>query len=178
VAAPAISTELDPPWHRDDLSPTQQAFFSRVAAGSSADAVALFRPDFERYIEKIAPRDDDDVALARRLIDQLHPLDAVLVGAFPPSDIAEAAREALARTDGYLRDVAATFRNWEFRPEQVECPTWLWYGELDPNAPQRNGRWLAEHVRNATLVVRENTAHLGTLIEHWDEIFTTLRDVM
>jgi pimeloyl-ACP methyl ester carboxylesterase len=61
-------------------------------------------------------------------------------------------------------------------PARISCPTWLWYGEVDSNASVRNGRWLAEHIPGATLVVREQTAHLATLLNHWDEILCTLRD--
>ena len=105
----------------------------------------------------------------------VHPLDAELTAALPAADVAAATREALRQTGGYLRDAAVTFRVWDFRPESVRCPTWLWYGELDANAPVRNGRWFEEHIPGATLVVRQ-TAHLGTLIAHWDDILTTLCD--
>lgn len=176
VAAPAIAPEMDPPWHRDDLSPTQQSFVTQLAVSTVAEAVELVRPEFEAYVARTAP-EDDDVALARRLTEGLHPQDAQLLAALPPADVAGAAREALARTDGYLRDAAVTFRRWEVRPEQVDCRTWLWYGDLDGNAPVRNGQWLAEHIPGATLVVRKQTAHLATLVEHWDEILTTLRKV-
>jgi pimeloyl-ACP methyl ester carboxylesterase len=176
VASPAMTPELDPPFHRDDLSPAQQAFFMRLAACTVAESVELFRPDFEEYVASQAPQDSDDITLAGRLARELHPQDAELMTALPSAEVAAAAREALASTHGYLRDAAATFRRWEFRPEQVRCPTWLWYGELDANASTRNGRWLAEHIAGATLVVRKQTAHLGTLLGHWDEILTTLRD--
>ena len=175
VAAPAVVPELDPPWHRDDLTPQQQAHFVALAASTVAESVELMRPEFEEYVARTAPQDDDDVALAGRLMQGLHPQDAALLAALPAADVAAAAREALARTDGYLRDAAVTFRSWEVRPERVGCPTWLWYGELDANAPVRNGRWLAEHIPGATFVVRAQTAHLATLIRHWDEILTTLR---
>jgi pimeloyl-ACP methyl ester carboxylesterase len=175
VAAPAIASELDPPCHRDDLSPAEQAFFARLAVSTVAESIELFRPDFEAYVAGIAPGDDDDVALARRWMDGLHPIDTALLAAVPADDLAAAAREALASTNGYLRDAATTFRTWEFRPEDVRCPTWLMYGELDTNAPPRNGEWLAERIPNATLIVRQQTPHLATLHAHWDEILTTLR---
>jgi pimeloyl-ACP methyl ester carboxylesterase len=174
VAGPAITPELDPPWHRDDLSPDQQAFFQALSRRTIAQAIDVFRPDFEAYVASLAPQDSDDATLTRRLIEQLDPRDAELMTALPSADVAAAAREALASTDGYLRDAAVTFRRWEFRPEQVGCPTWLWYGELDANVSLRNARWLAEHIPGATLVVRERTSHLGTLLEHWDEILATL----
>lgn len=81
----------------------------------------------------------------------------------------------MARTDGYLRDATVTSAAGRSDPSRSAAPTWLWYGELDANAPPRNGEWLAECIPGATLVVREQTAHLATLIEHWDEILTTLR---
>jgi pimeloyl-ACP methyl ester carboxylesterase len=176
VAGPAMVPELDPPFHRDDLSPAKQAFFSQLADRTVNECVELFRPEFEEYLAQVAPQRRDDPGLAGRVIQELHPLDAELMTTLPARDVAAAAREALARTDGYLRDAAVSFRRWEFRPEDVRCPTWLWYGDLDANAPVRNGRWLAEHLTDATLVVRGRTAHLGTLLRHWDEILATLRD--
>lgn len=176
VASPAMAPEMNPPCHRDDLSPTQRAFFAELARGTVAASVELARPEFEEYVAHLAPEDHDDVALTRRLAEALDPRDAELVSALPPADVAAAAREALARTDGYLRDVAVTFRSWDFRPERVDCPTWLWYGALDANAPARNGRWFAERINGATLAIRQQTSHLGTLLEHWEEILATLRD--
>jgi len=176
VASPAIAPELDPPWHRDDLDAEQREFFTRLATSTVDAAVEQMRPDFEAYVAQLAPDDLDDAALANRLARQLHPLDARLTATLPAADVAAATREALTQTEGYLRDAAVTFRSWSFRPESVRCPTWLWYGDLDVNAPVRNGRWLAEHVPGARLVVREQTTHIGTLLEHWDDILATLRD--
>lgn len=101
---------------------------------------------------------------------------AELLAALPPGDVAGAAREALARADGYLGDAAVAFRSWEIRPEWVSCPAWLWYGGQDANASVRNGQWLAARIPGATQVVQEQTAHLATLLKHWDEILTTLRN--
>jgi pimeloyl-ACP methyl ester carboxylesterase len=178
VAAPAVVPELDPPCHRDDLSATQQAFFAQLAASTVAEAVELVRPEYEAFVTRMSPQDTDDRALLARWLGGLPREDAQLLEALPPAGVAAAAREALANLDGYLRDAAVTFRAWEVRPELVRCPTWLWYGELDANASVRNGRWLAEHIATATLVVRSRTTHLATLIKHWDEILTTLRDAV
>jgi pimeloyl-ACP methyl ester carboxylesterase len=176
VAAPAVVPELDPPCHRDDLSAKQQAFFARLAASTVAEAVDLVRPDYQAFVARILPQDNGDRALVARWIGGLPAQDAELLEALPTADVATAVREALANLDGYLRDAAVTFRAWEVRPELVRCPTWLWYGDLDTNASVRNGWWFAEHIATATLVVRSQTTHLATLIKHWDEILTTLRD--
>ncbi|HET6988327.1 MAG TPA: hypothetical protein VFI00_17010, partial [Kribbella sp.] len=131
------------------------------------------------------PADTDDTALARRFVAELDPRDAELITRPGPvvdgrtlgSDaaIAAAVREALANPAGYLRDAAISFRSWDFRPERIECPVFLWYGELDANASTRNGRWLAERIPHATLVIRDQTTHLAVLHEYWDEILTALR---
>jgi pimeloyl-ACP methyl ester carboxylesterase len=87
----------------------------------------------------------------------------------PAADVAAAAREALAQLDGYLRDAATTFRPWAFDLSAIRCPTAVWCGQLDENHPPRNSQWLADHVAGASLVVRP-TAHLGTLLRHWDPL--------
>ncbi|WP_273827295.1 alpha/beta fold hydrolase [Providencia rettgeri] len=32
---------------------------------------------------------------------------------------------------GYVQDLLLSLQNWEFNPEDITCPTALWYGELD-----------------------------------------------
>ncbi|WP_433163100.1 alpha/beta fold hydrolase [Kribbella sp. CA-247076] len=184
AASPAIVPELDPPYHRDDLRPEQQAFFTRLAGLTPDEAVARMRPDFEAYVDHLNPADPDDAALVRRFLAELDPRDAELTTRPGPTidgrtlgsagAIAAAVREALASPDGYLRDAAISFRAWDFRPERITCPTYLWYGDLDANASVRNGRWLADRIPHATLVVREQTTHLAVLHDHWDDILTTL----
>ena len=136
----------------------------------------LMRLEFEDFVATVSPQDGDDAAVAERWSSGLHPMDLDVQSALPTGDVAAAAREALVSTHGYLRDAAITFRPWDFRPEQVPCPTWLWYGAHDANAPVRNGHWFADRVPGATLVVRPDTAHLGTLHRYWDDILVTLRD--
>jgi pimeloyl-ACP methyl ester carboxylesterase len=174
VASPAEAPALDPPYHRDDLGEEQQGFFRALARMPVEDAVELMRPEFEAYVEKLAPGDPDDEALARRFTDGLGPLDAEVVGRQTVAEVAASTREALANTAGYLRDAAISFRRWEFRPEVISCPVSLWYGELDANASVRNGEWLAERVPGADLIVRPGEGHLGSLHNHWDEVLGRL----
>ena len=174
VATPAVVPALVPPLPRDGLDEEGQAFFARLALGSVEDNVAAIGPDFEVYVAAMAPEDPDDDALAARLDARLPELDRRLVAGLPAHETAAAVREALARPDGYLRDAAIAFRDWDFSPADVRCPTWLWYGAHDPQAAVRNGVWLSERIPDATLVIREDTAHLGTLLQHWPAILATL----
>lgn len=184
LASPANVPELDPPHHRDDLGQDQQSFFRQLAHSSPDDAVELIRPDFLTYVSQLNPADPDDESLVRRFLAELDPRDAgVLRGATGEVDgyrlgsnraIAAAVRESLVNPDGYLRDAAIAFRAWDFRPDDVRCPTHLWYGELDLNASVRNGHWLAERIPDATLVVHPCTTHLAVLHEHWPTVLATL----
>jgi pimeloyl-ACP methyl ester carboxylesterase len=142
--------ELDPPYHRDDLTPDQQAFIQKLARCSVAEAVELMRPEFGSYVAGLDPRGSSDEALARKWTDGLHPLDAAVLARQEPSELAAAAREALSNTAGYLRDAAISFRAWAFRPETISCPTTIWHGTEDPNASIRNTHWLAARIPRAT----------------------------
>jgi pimeloyl-ACP methyl ester carboxylesterase len=174
VATPAVVPALDPPLPRDGLDAQGEAFFRRLAAGSVEANLASMRADFAAYVESVDPAGADDATLVARLVDGLNELDAALVGEWPAGEVAEMTREALVSPEGYLRDAAIAFRDWPFAPEAVRCPTHLWYGALDPQAAVRNGTWLAEHIPDARLVVRQDTAHLGTLHRHWPEVLAAL----
>ena len=174
VSAPGMAVEMRPPVHRDDLSEDQTAFFRRLAAVSVVDGMTLVRPEFEQYVAQLDPGDPDEDALAGRWLEGLPPEDAELMVSLPASDVAASVRESLAQLDGYLRDAVVTFRGWPFDLADVRCPVSLWYGDLDANAPPRNGLWLAERISSATLSVREQTSHLGALLHQWEPILTTL----
>lgn len=49
---------------------------------------------------------------------------------------------------------------WGFRVEDIAAPVLLWYGDDDEMAPPVNGRWLAEHLRQAHLTVYPGEGHL------------------
>ncbi|WP_112248435.1 alpha/beta fold hydrolase [Kribbella monticola] len=176
VASTANVPELDPPYHRDDLTPDKQAFIRKLARCSISEAIELMRPEFESYVAQLDPRGSTTEALARKWIDGLHPLDVEVLARQDPAELAAAAREALANTAGYLRDAAISFRSWAFRPETITCPTTIWHGTEDPNASIRNAHWLAAQIPGATLELRP-TAHLSTLHTLWPELLATLRGV-
>ncbi|MFB6724977.1 alpha/beta fold hydrolase [Kribbella sp. NPDC056345] len=184
LASPASVPELDPPYHRDDLDPDGQSFFRQLAQSTPEQAIELMRSGFLTYVAQLNPADPDDESLVRRFLAELDPHDAhVLRGAPGAVDgvrlgsdraIAAAVREALVNPDGYLCDAAISFRAWDFRPEEVRCPTHLWYGERDTNASVRNGHWLAGRIPDATLVVHPETTHLAVLHEHWPDVLSAL----
>ena len=170
VAAPGEAPRMDPPWTRDDLDPAGQAWYAARAEGSVAENVEAVRPDFLAYRTQVAPEDPDDDALADRWLSALPAEDRVLLAGRSPADLAADAREALLVPDGYLSDAALVFHRWPFEVERIGCPVTLWYGERDANAPPRNGRWLADHLPEATLRVLPGLGHLESLLRSWPEI--------
>jgi pimeloyl-ACP methyl ester carboxylesterase len=149
--------------------------FRRPTDGPVAEIAEQFRPGFEKFVASIEPADPDDVAVAKRWRDALPLGDAALLAALPAGDVAAAAREALAQHDGYLRDAALCSREWDRRPDEVSCPTYLWYGELDQAAPAAEGRELARRIPGSKLVIRPGATHLAVLLGHWHDILASLR---
>ena len=155
-------------------APSEEEALRRSTGGTVAEAIESARPEFASFVASVAPDDPDDFALASRWRTMLCAQDAASLSLLTDTDVAALVREALAQDDGFLRDAAVTFRPWAFRLEDVACPTTLWYGERDTNAPPANGAELAARLPNATLRLRDST-HLGTLLTGWEEILSSLR---
>jgi pimeloyl-ACP methyl ester carboxylesterase len=172
VATPGEAPRMDPAYPRDDLDEDGRRLFRSLATGTPEENVARMRPDYLGWRAGVDPEDTDDDALAARWLAALPPEDRVLVDG-PAAEVASAAREAILVPDGYLADAAIVFGRWPFRVEDIACPVTLWYGERDPNAPPRNGAWLADRLPDATLNVLPSLGHLETLLRSWDRILPT-----
>jgi pimeloyl-ACP methyl ester carboxylesterase len=74
--------------------------------------------------------------------------------------------EALRQgTSGGGWDNVSWLGDWDIDLGAVRCPALLWYGDDDRFAPPAHGRYLAENLPNAQLVMREGEGHLG-IYEH------------
>ncbi|MCW2528452.1 MAG: alpha/beta hydrolase [Pseudonocardiales bacterium] len=62
---------------------------------------------------------------------------------------------------------------WDFALDAVKCPVLLWYGDEDLMAPLAVGRWLADHLPNARLTMRQGYGHLAAF-EHLPEMLNQL----
>ena len=179
VASPGMAPAMQPPVHRDDLDAAGQRFYARLAAVSVEGAEVLVRPGYLAWVAGIRPEDPDDAALVNRWLAALSPVDAAIVRRQATDAIAQSVREALAQPDGYVRDAAISFREWDFDIGDVGVLTHIWCGDRDANAPLRNARWLAQRIRAADrsrveLHVLAGTGHLAALHDHWDEILRAL----
>jgi len=145
----------------------------RWLAGSVEEVVERSRPEFEAYVAGLAPGSRDDRALVDGFLAGLPAADAALLAARPVASVAASVREALAQTDGFLRDAALSFRPWDFDVADVRCPVTVFQGELDTNHPPVNGETLVQQLPRGRLVVRPTT-HLATLLTAWPEILASL----
>jgi pimeloyl-ACP methyl ester carboxylesterase len=59
-------------------------------------------------------------------------------------------------------------------PRDVAAPTLLWYGELDTACPPAHGRWYADRIADAELVVFPDEGHVDTIDGHWPDVLTRL----
>jgi pimeloyl-ACP methyl ester carboxylesterase len=141
--------------------------------GTVEDAVERLRPEFMVWRAKVDPDDEDDAALAARFLAELPEADAALLREFDDEFVAYLAFESLVKTEGYLRDAALLFREWDFDPSAVRCPTTLWCGELD-EAAMDGSAWWAERVPQAEVEVLPGITHLGALLTRWPEILRRL----
>ena len=131
--------------------------------GTVEDAVERLRPEFLAWRAGIDPDDEDDVALATRFLAELPEADAALLREFDDEFVAYLAFESLVKPEGYLRDAALLFREWDFDASKIRCPTTLWVGELDDNA-MSGASWWTERITHADVEVLPSTTHLAALL--------------
>lgn len=90
-------------------------------------------------------------------------------------NISRGAEEAFRQGhEGVAADMLLVFRfKWGFRPEDVEHPVELWYGDEDRMTPVEVGRGLASLLPDARLRVSPGAGHL-LHIKYWEDILQTL----
>ena len=78
-------------------------------------------------------------------------------------------------SDGYVFDNIAWGGPWDIDPGEVRAPTTLWFGTGDAVCPpDLYGRWYADHVPDAELIVIPSPGHGDTCDGHWPEVFSGL----
>jgi 3-oxoadipate enol-lactonase len=73
----------------------------------------------------------------------------------------EIARHRPMSRDAYLRQLqACRAHDVSTRLDEIQVPTLVMHGEVDPLVPVENGRLLAERIRGAELIVYPDTGHI------------------
>ncbi len=83
--------------------------------------------------------------------------------------IVETARYRPQKAEAYLRQLQACMgHNASDRLGQIHAPTLVVHGEVDPLVPVENGRYLAQHIPGARLILYPNTGHIP-IVERAEE---------
>jgi len=155
----------------DQLDDNDRAAVKQVTA-DPATAAAGFAAGFEPLIGAVAPGGPGP---AIAFADLLSPRDAELMQ--DPrlvSALTTTMREGLRTgTSGGGWDNVSWLGPWDVDLNAVRCPVLLWYGTDDRFASPAHGRWLADNLPDARLVMREGEGHFG-IMEHLGEMLDAL----
>src|SRR5262249_22889296 len=156
----------------DNLDDGDRAALPLLASDPAA-AAALFAAGFEPLAELAA--DPDGPGVASALAGLLSPHDAeLLADRDRAAALEQTVREALRQgTSGGGWDNVSWAGEWDIDLGAVRCPVLLWYGGDDRLAPPEFGRYLAQNLPQARLVMRDGEGHMG-LFEHLGEILDEL----
>jgi pimeloyl-ACP methyl ester carboxylesterase len=161
---------IEPPDEEDPELP----LLALADSGDVSGALAGFRAQGAVAFERLLGLADD--AMIEEFFRDAPAADIGWLDADAKRRWAADLREALLTYDGYARDNVAWGAEWDIDPTQLRMATWIWHGDQDRMVPSSHGRWLAQRVPHATLVIRSGRGHGGAIFEHWDDMLATLRD--
>lgn len=76
---------------------------------------------------------------------------------------------------GPAYDGAVVRRPWGFELDEISFPRlYLWHGELDRDVPVARGRALADKLAHCKATFYPNESHISLIVNHREEIVTTL----
>jgi len=157
----------------DHLDDNDRAALALLPADPVA-AAAGFAAGFEPLIAALAPGGPGAAVV---FADLLSPRDSELMeDPRLASALTATMREALRPgTSGGGWDNVSWLGAWDVDLSAIGCPVLLWYGTDDRFAPLPLGRWLAENLPDARLVMREGEGHFG-IMEHLGEMLDALTE--
>lgn len=84
-------------------------------------------------------------------------------------------REALRQGPrGPQHDTRLMVTEWDFKPQHIQIPVFLWHGEEDLNAPIAMGRYMANAIPHSQAKFYPGEGHLSLFKKYAEEILTTL----
>jgi pimeloyl-ACP methyl ester carboxylesterase len=160
------------PWREladPSTEPGERACLARLDEGDLVGARAGLRDLVEHVWQGGLRELDDNARLDAWLGDDPMARDEAY-----RAIMAEALREVLEGTEGAVFDGLAHGGGWDFDLGAVQAPTLLWYGGADESCPVTYGRWYAERIANAVLVIFPNEGHVTVGDSHRPEVLAGL----
>ena len=113
--------------------------------------------------------------LAGAIGDEIPDIDrGILTGEHAEEEAAGIRRALEHGFDGWIDDDLAFTAPWGFDPATISRPVRIWQGELDHLVSVAHGRWLADHIPNATFNLAEGHGHISLAEAHRDAILDDL----
>lgn len=162
--------EIDPPTEADAA---ERHWLALARSGDLAGATAGMLADAGRAFDDMLALDDE--AMVAEFLLGTPEEEADLFTPVALAIWAADLRAALTSYDGYVRDNLSWGGPWDVDVREIQVPTHLWYGERDTLVPPSHGRWLAERIPGADLMVLAGQGHGRTTMGHWNEVLRTLR---
>lgn len=75
---------------------------------------------------------------------------------------------------GPQHDTRLMVTEWDFRPQDIQIPVYLWHGEADQNAPIAMGQYMAAAIPNSQAKFYPGEGHLSLFKKYAKEIFQTM----
>jgi len=141
-------------------------------AGDLARAWECMHRDVDRAYGSLVELDDD--ARVDGMLARIADGSDLMADAGYRAVWADNIRVVLDNVDGSTFDNLAWGAGWDVDPHDVAAPTLLWYGELDSACPPAHGRWYADRIAGADLVMLQGEGHIDVIDRHWPEILARL----
>lgn len=160
------------PWREladPSMEPEERACLARLDEGDLVGARAGLRDLVENVWQAGLRELDADARLDAWLGDDPLARDEAY-----RAIMSEAMREILDSTEGAVFDGLAHGGGWDIDLGAIQAPTLLWYGDADEACPVMYGRWYAEQIAHAKLVIFPNEGHLTVGDTHRPEVLASL----
>jgi pimeloyl-ACP methyl ester carboxylesterase len=153
--------------------PEDRAILALLDAGDVAGAWDRMLGSAARDLEPLKALDDDGRVNA--FLGNVGDDSSLMRDPAYRATWAENLRLLLDRMDGYVFDNLAWGGAWDVDPRDVPAPAILFYGDADTHCPaDLHGRWYADRITNAELVVFPGAGHMEVVDAHWPEVLDGL----
>jgi pimeloyl-ACP methyl ester carboxylesterase len=75
---------------------------------------------------------------------------------------------------GQQWDTRLILSPWDFRPEDIRMPVYLWHGDQDHNASPAMGHYLEQTIPNSRMTFVTGEGHISLIVKHAADILKML----
>jgi pimeloyl-ACP methyl ester carboxylesterase len=152
--APSDAKDLD--WYAGMTESNVQEYSTADASRQAVQASVA--PQAEQIREN--PDSSLGLLLPKLSKRDLRVVDDIAIRRLLTDTYAEAVRDG---EDGWIDDVVALRRPWDFDLTSIKVPVLLWHGADDEYSPVSHTYWLEGQISTAVVQIQPDTAHFGAV---------------